>query len=55
MYVEMATEEDRKIFENWRAEAKGIFLFVRHYLLLVLPTLQLIGHRRVYSLLPLQR
>ena len=55
MYVEMATEEDRKFFETWKVEAKGIFLFVRCYFLLIPPILQLIGHRPVYSPLLLQR
>ena len=30
MYNEMATKVDKKFFENWKAEAEGIFLFVRY-------------------------
>jgi len=33
MYLEMATEEDKKMAENWKADADGILIFVRHYLL----------------------
>ncbi len=29
MYLEMATEEDKKKVENWKADADGILLFVR--------------------------
>ena len=29
MYMEMATEEDKKIVENWKADADGILIFVR--------------------------
>ena len=29
MYLEMATEEDKKIVENWKADADGILIFVR--------------------------
>jgi hypothetical protein len=29
MYLEMATEEDTKIVENWKADADGILIFVR--------------------------
>ena len=33
MYLEMAGEEDKKMVENWKADADGILIFVRHYLL----------------------
>ena len=33
MYLEMAEEEDRKMAESWKADAEGILVFVRHYLL----------------------
>jgi hypothetical protein len=33
MYLEMATEEDKKMAENWKADADGILIFVRRYLL----------------------
>ena len=29
MYLEMATEEDKKTVENWKADADGILIFVR--------------------------
>jgi hypothetical protein len=29
MYLEMATEEDKKMVENWKADADGILIFVR--------------------------
>ena len=35
MYVEMATEEDKKMAENWKADADGILIFVRHYILIL--------------------
>jgi hypothetical protein len=31
MYLEMATEEDKKMVENWKADADGILIFVRRY------------------------
>jgi hypothetical protein len=34
MYLEMATEEDTKMVENWKADADGILIFVRSYLLI---------------------
>jgi hypothetical protein len=34
MYLEMATEEDKKMAENWKADADGILIFVRRYLLM---------------------
>ncbi len=33
MYLEMATEEDKKMAEGWKADADGILIFVRLYLL----------------------
>jgi hypothetical protein len=33
MYLDMAEEEDKKIAESWKADAEGILVFVRHYLL----------------------
>ena len=32
MYMEMATEEDKKMAEAWKADADGILIFVRHRL-----------------------
>jgi hypothetical protein len=37
MYLEMATEEDKKMAENWKADADGILIFVRLYPLLYAP------------------
>ena len=34
MYLEMATEEDKKMVEDWKADADGILIFVRLYLLI---------------------
>jgi hypothetical protein len=34
MYLEMATEEDKKMAENWKADADGILIFVRVSLLI---------------------
>ena len=34
MYLEMAVEEDKKMAENWQADADGILIFVRLYLLI---------------------
>jgi len=34
MYLEMATEEDKKMAENWKADADGILIFVRLCLLI---------------------
>ena len=31
MYMEMATEEDKKMVEDWKADAEGILIFVRSY------------------------
>src|SRR6266702_4195636 len=33
MYLEMATEEDKKMVEGWKADADGSLIFVRRYLL----------------------
>ena len=33
MYMEMATEEDKRMAENWKADADGILIFVRCYIL----------------------
>ena len=40
MYLEMATEEDMKMVENWKADADGILIFVRLYdlILSLMPT-----------------
>ena len=35
MYLEMATEEDKKMVENWKADADGILIFVRFYPLIL--------------------
>ena len=53
MYLEMATEEDKNMAENWKADADGILIFVRLYHLIWSFTLN--GHRLVYSLLPSHR
>ena len=29
MYLEMAAEEDKKMVEDWKADADGILIFVR--------------------------
>ena len=34
MYLEMATEEDKKMVEDWKADADGILIFVRLYFLI---------------------
>jgi hypothetical protein len=33
MYMELAEEEDKKMAESWQADADGILIFVRLYLL----------------------
>ena len=33
MYLEMATEEDKKMAENRKDDADGILIFVRRYIL----------------------
>ena len=46
MYLEMATEEDKKMVEDWKADADGILIFVRLSSNLVLHADSLlIGHR----------
>ena len=30
MYLEMASEEDKKMVDGWKADADGILIFVRH-------------------------
>ena len=56
MYLEMATEEDKKMVEDWKADADGILIFVRLSSNLVLHADSLlIGHRLVFSLLLSQR
>ena len=52
MYLEMAIEEDKKMAENWKADAEGILIFVR--LSSDLVSHRLNGHRPVYSPLLLQ-
>ena len=47
MYLEMATEEDKKIVEDWKADADGILIFVR--ILYSCASRRLNGHRPVYS------
>ena len=39
MYLEMATEEDKKMVEDWNADAKGILIFVRLHRLILCFTL----------------
>ena len=34
MYLDMATEEDKKMAESWKADADGILIFVRFHLLI---------------------
>ena len=53
MYLEMATEEDKKMAESWKADADGILIFVRLYYLLSTSN-RLNRHRPVYSLLLLR-
>ena len=56
MYLEMATEEDKKMVEDWKAGADGILIFVRLYLQSCASASRpLNGHRLVYSPLPSQR
>ena len=35
MYMEMAEEEDKKMADSWKADAEGILVFVRHYILVL--------------------
>ena len=48
MYMEMATEEDKKMVEDWKADADGILIFVRPLPLNWCLT-RLNGHRPAYS------
>ena len=48
MYLEMATEEDVKMVENWKADADGILIFVRLYDL-ILRLMRPDCNRPVYS------
>ena len=34
MYLDIATEEDKRMAEYWKADADGILIFVRLYLLI---------------------
>ena len=43
MYLEMATEEDKTMAENWKADADGILIFVRLFIC------NLVLHAYVYS------
>ena len=54
MYLEMATEEDKKMAENWKDDANGILIFVRRDLRF-LTSFMLNGQRPVYSPLQLLR
>ena len=54
MYLEMATEEDKKMAESWKADADGILIFVRLYLLIWSRRLTIV-RRAVYFLLPSHR
>ena len=42
MYLEMATEEDKKMAQNWKDDADGILIFVRRCLRF--PTLFMLNH-----------
>ena len=53
MYLDMATEEDKKMVESWKDDADGILIFVRH-ILRCITLLVLNGYRPVYSPLPLR-
>ena len=56
MYLEMATEEDKKMVEDWKADADGILIFVRLYLQpCASASRPRNGHRLVYSPLLSQR
>ena len=52
MYMEMATEEDKKMVEDWKADADGILIFVR-LILYYDASHRLNDYRLVYSLPPL--
>ena len=43
MYLEIATEENKKMAENWKADADG------YPYILCFPPTQLNGHRLVYT------
>jgi hypothetical protein len=49
--MEMAEEEDKKMAESWKADAEGVLVFVRFYLLILFfaPTM---SYRPVCSLPP---
>ena len=51
MYSEMATEEDKKMVEDWKADADGILIFVRLSSNLTIRAADSVinGHRLVYS------
>ena len=51
MYLELVSEEDKKMTDNWTADADGILIFVRLYLLFG-ASHRLNPHRPDYSLLP---
>src|SRR6266702_6731784 len=57
MYSEMASEEDKKMTEGWKADADGILIFVRHYCISQCHELlhNLISRRPVYFPLLLHR
>ena len=55
MYFEMATEEDKRMVEDWKADADGILIFVRILLSRASRGLSINGHRLVYSPLLSQR
>ena len=45
MYLEMGTEEDKKMVESWKADADGILIFVRLYRLLCSKPVQIVIDR----------
>ena len=51
MYLDMATEEDKKMVESWKADADGTIIFVCLYSLLISGFIRLTSYRPVYSLL----
>ena len=57
MYLDTATEEDKKMAESWKDDADGILIFVRryYYLLFLTHVRQLACYRPDYSLLLLRR
>ena len=56
MYMEIATEEDKKMVEEWKADADGILIFVRLSSKFVLHADSVLnGHRLVSSPLLSQR